>query len=99
MGGRQQNLRNGLRRAGGNHEYSTMTSNLDHRRDPLVVYVRAGQPRKTHRAIEDGPRLHTVPTMAYAANSAWQLLVALVHNLLTNFQIETGALRRAPTRK
>ena len=37
--------------------------------------------------------------MAYAANSAWQHLVVLVHNLLTNFQIETGVARRAPTRK
>ena len=37
--------------------------------------------------------------MAYAANSAWQQLVVLAHNLLTNFQIETGAVRRAPTRK
>jgi len=32
-----------------------------------------------------------VPTLAYAANSAWQQLVALTHNLLTNFQIDTGA--------
>ena len=37
--------------------------------------------------------------MTYAANSAWQHLVVLTHNLLTNFQIETGAARRAPTRK
>jgi hypothetical protein len=37
--------------------------------------------------------------MAYAANSAWQHVVVLAHNLLTNFQIETGAARRAPTRK
>jgi hypothetical protein len=37
--------------------------------------------------------------MTYAANSAWQHLVVLVHNLLTNFQIEAGATRRAPTRK
>jgi hypothetical protein len=42
---------------------------------------------------------HTVPTMTYAANSAGQHLVVLVHNLLTNFQIETGATRRAPTRR
>ena len=35
----------------------------------------------------------------YAANSAWQHLVVLTHNLLTNFQIETGAVRRTPSRK
>ena len=33
------------------------------------------------------------------ATSAWQLLVVLVHDQLTNFQIEAGAVRRSPTRK
>lgn len=37
--------------------------------------------------------------MAYAANSTWQHLVVLTHNLLMNFQIETGAGQRAATRK
>jgi hypothetical protein len=37
--------------------------------------------------------------MAYAANSAWQQLVVLTHNLLTNSQIETGAQRRRRSRK
>ena len=37
--------------------------------------------------------------MTYAANSAWQHLVVLTHNLLTNVQIETGAVRRTPSRK
>jgi hypothetical protein len=39
-----------------------------------------------------------VPTRAYA-NSAWQQLVVLTHNLLTNFQIDTGAERRRRSRK
>ena len=43
--------------------------------------------------------MHSIPTNAYAANSAWQQLVGLAHNLLTNFQIETGAVRRRPSRK
>jgi hypothetical protein len=37
--------------------------------------------------------------MTYAANSAWQQLVVLAHNLLTNFQGETGAVWRAASRK
>jgi hypothetical protein len=41
----------------------------------------------------------TIPTNHYAANSAWQQIVALAHNLLTNFQIETGAARRSRSRK
>ena len=36
-----------------------------------------------------------------SAAGCWSALhlVVLVHNLLTNFQIETGAVRRSPTRK
>ena len=84
----------------GHYEYSAVTSNLGLTlREPLAVCVRAGQSREDDRAAEDGLAFHTVPTMAYAANSAWQHLVVLAHNLLTNFQIETGATRRAPTRK
>jgi hypothetical protein len=49
--------------------------------------------------FETGPRRFAPPRMAYAANSAWQQLVVLTHNLLTNFQIHTGAGRRAPSRK
>jgi hypothetical protein len=38
--------------------------------------------------------LDTIPTKHYGANSAWQQLVILTHNLLTSFQIETGAHER-----
>lgn len=41
----------------------------------------------------------TMRTNAYAANSAWQQLVALAHNLLTNFQIDTGVEERTRSRK
>jgi hypothetical protein len=40
----------------------------------------------------------TVPTHHYGANSAWQQIVVLAHNLLANFQIETGARRRSRSR-
>lgn len=36
----------------------------------------------------------SVPTNHYGANSAWQQIATLAHNLLINFQIETGASRR-----
>ena len=51
------------------------------------------------RNLKTGLAFHTVPTMAYAANSAWQQFVILTHNLLTNFQIETGAEARRRSRK
>ena len=42
---------------------------------------------------------NTIPTNHYGANSAWQQLVALAHNLLLNFQTAAGAERRARSRK
>ena len=44
--------------------------------------------------LKTGVALNTVPTDHYGANNAWQQLVVLTHNLLTNFQIETGAATR-----
>ena len=59
---------------------------------------RGGQ-EKTIGQLKAGLALHAIPTNAYAANSAWQQLVVLAHNLLTNFQIETGAVCRPVSRK
>jgi hypothetical protein len=86
--------------ADGHYEYSAVTSNLDLTLANLWWFACGrGNQEKTIAQLKTGLAFHTVPTMAYAANSAWQLLVVLAHNLLTNFQIETGAPRRAPTRK
>jgi hypothetical protein len=84
----------------GHYEYSAVTSNLDLTLANLWRFACGrGNHEKTIAQLKTGLAFHSVPTMAYAANSAWQHLVVLVHNLLTNFQIETGATRRAPTRK
>lgn len=84
----------------GHYEYSAVTSNLAFTLANLWRFACGrGNHEKTIAQLKTGLAFHTVPTMAYAANSAWQQLVVLVHNLLTNFQIETGAARRAPTRK
>jgi hypothetical protein len=84
----------------GHYEYSAVTSNLDFTLAHLWHFACGrGNHEKTIAQLKTGLAFHTVPTMTYAANSAWQHLVVLVHNLLTNFQIETGAARRAPTRK
>ena len=58
-----------------------------------------GAHEKTIAQLKSGLAFQTVPTLAYAANSAWQQIVALTHNLLTNFQIDTGAELRRRTRK
>ncbi|MGH6629033.1 MAG: transposase, partial [Burkholderiales bacterium] len=84
----------------GYYEYSAVASNL-----PLTVrnlwhfMAGRGNHEKTIGQLKSGLAFHTVPTNAYAANSAWQQLVALTHNLLTNFQIDTGAEERTRSRK
>ena len=84
----------------GHYEYSAITSNLDLTVANLWSFMAGrGNHEKTIGQLKTGLAFHTVPTMAYAANSAWQQLVVLTHNLLTNFQIETGAERRRRTRK
>ena len=84
----------------GHYEYSAVTSTLDLTLANLWHFACGrGNHEKTIAQLKTGLAFHTVPTMTYAANSAWQHLVVLTHNLLTNFQIETGAARRAPTRK
>jgi len=84
----------------GYYEYSAVTSNLDFTLRSLWHFMAGrGGHEKTIAQLKGGLAFHTVPTMAYAANSAWQQLVVLTHNLLTSFQIETGATRRRRSRK
>jgi hypothetical protein len=40
-----------------------------------------------------------VPTNHYGANSAWQQLSVLAHNLVRSFQLDTGAEPKARSRK
>jgi hypothetical protein len=84
----------------GSYEYSAITSNLDYTLANLWHFMAGrGAHEKTIAQLKSGLAFHTVPTLAYAANSAWQQLVTLTHNLLTNFQIDTGAERRRRSRK
>jgi hypothetical protein len=84
----------------GAYEYSAITSNLGFTVANLWYFMAGrGNHEKTIGHLKGGLAFHTVPTMAYAANSAWQQLVVLTHNLLINFQIETGAERRRRSRK
>jgi hypothetical protein len=84
----------------GDYEYSAVASNLSLTIRNLWHFMAGrGNHEKTIGQLKSGLAFHTVPTNAYAANSAWQQLVALAHNLLTNFQIDTGARERTRTRK
>lgn len=84
----------------GSYEYSAITSNLKYTLTNLWHFMAGrGAHEKTIAQLKSGLAFHTVPTLAYAANSAWQQLVALTHNLLTNFQIDTGVEQRRRSRK
>ena len=84
----------------GYYEHSAITSNLDYTLANLWHFMAGrGAHEKTIAQLKSGLAFHTVPTLAYAANSAWRQLVALTHNLLTNFQIDTGAEQRRRSRK
>jgi Transposase DDE domain group 1 len=84
----------------GYYEYSAVASNLSLTIRNLWHFMAGrGNHEKTIGHLKSGLAFHTVPTNGYAANSAWQQLVALTHNLLTNFQIDTGASERTRTRK
>lgn len=84
----------------GHYEYSAVTSNFSLTVRNLWYFACGrGNHEKTIAQLKTGLAFHSVPTHAYAANSAWQQLVVLAHNLLTNFQLDTGAPQRRRTRK
>ena len=59
--------------------------------------------RGTHEKVlgqlKTGFAFDAIPTLNYAANSAWQVLSALAYNLVTSFQIATSAPRLQRSRK
>jgi hypothetical protein len=80
----------------GYYEYSAIASNLDLAAPRLWHFMCGrGAHEKAIGELKSSLAFATIPTQHYGANSAWQQLVALAHNLLTNFQIDSGAARRA----
>ncbi len=79
----------------GTWEYSAVASNLSLKIRHLWRFVCGrGTHEKAIGELKTGLALDTIPTKHYGADSAWQQLVILTHNLLTSFQIETGAHKR-----
>ena len=84
----------------GTYEYSAIASNMELSARSLWWFMCGrGAHEKVIGQLKSGLAFDTVPTNHYGANSAWQQIVTLAHNLLTNFQIETGAARRTRSRK
>jgi len=84
----------------GTFEYSAVVTNLDRTARNLWWFMCGrGMHEKVLGQLKSGLAFATVPTNHYGANSAWQQIVTLAHNLLANFQIETGTARKTPSRK
>lgn len=84
----------------GTWEYSAVATNLSFDVRKIWRFISGrGVHEKTIGELKDGLAFDTIPTNHYSANSAWQQLVILAHNLLTNFQIETGATERPRSEK
>ncbi len=84
----------------GHYEYSSVATNKRYRLRALWDFMagRGGHEktlgeRKQHLAFD------TIPTRDWDANSTWQLIGALTHNLLRQFQITTTASERKNGRK
>jgi len=58
-----------------------------------------GTHEKVLAQLKNGYAFDTVPTRNFAANSTWQILSVLAHNLITNFQIALAAPPRPASSK
>jgi hypothetical protein len=83
----------------GHYEYSAVVTNKALSGRTLWYFMCGrGVHEKVYGELKTGFAFDCVPTMRYAANSAWQLLSVLAFNLMRGFQVTTAA-RRSPTRK
>jgi len=85
----------------GHYEYSAITTNKDVG-GPALWHFAAGRgaQEKTIAELKGEFALDAVPSRDYGANSAWQQLSILAHNLLKGFQLDTlaPAKPRSPKR-
>ena len=78
--------------ADGHFEYSAVATNRDIQPAFLRQFMAGrGAQEKTIAELKGEWAFDTIPTNHYAANSAWQQISTLGHNLIRSFQIETMA--------
>src|ERR671918_124154 len=79
----------------GHFEYSAVATNMTLGLPALFAFVCGrGAQEKTLAELKGEFALDVVPTNHYGANSAWQQLSVLAHNLVRSFQLDTGAAPR-----
>jgi hypothetical protein len=84
----------------GHYEYSAVVTNKPLAGPALWAFMAGrGIHEKVYGELKSGFAFACVPTMQYAANSAWQCLSVLAFNLSRGFQLATTARRREPSRK
>jgi Transposase DDE domain group 1 len=84
----------------GHYEYGAAVTNLPLELPALYAFLCGrGAQEKTIAELKGEFALDVVPTKHYAANSAWQQLSILAHNLIRSFQLETIAAPKRHTRK
>ena len=84
----------------GHFEYSAVTTNKALTPAALWAFMAGrGAQEKTLAELKGEFALDVVPTNHYGANSAWQQLSVLAHNLLRGFQLQTLATAKPRSRK
>lgn len=86
--------------ADGHWEYSAIVSNKSLTGRNLWYFMCGrGSHEKAYGELKSGFAFDAVPSQHYGANSAWQILSILAHNLMKSFQAATTAPSRSRTRK
>ena len=84
----------------GHFEYYAVATNLPLSLPALYAFIGGrGAQEKTIAELKGEYALDVVPTKYYAANSAWQQLGILAHNLIRSFQLDTVAAPKPRSRK
>jgi hypothetical protein len=84
----------------GHFEYYAVATNMPLGLPALFAFVCGrGAQEKTIAELKGEFALDVVPTNHYGANSAWQQLSVLAHNLVRSFQLDTGAEAKRRSRK
>jgi hypothetical protein len=84
----------------GHCEYSAVTTNKALSPAALWAFIAGrGAQEKTFAELKGEFALDVVPTNHYGANSAWQQVSVLAHNLLRGFQLQTLATPKPRSRK
>ena len=84
----------------GHYEYSAFATNKTENLKTLWEFMAGrGAHEKTLSELKQHLAFDTIPTNDWDANSTWQLISALTHNVVRQFQITTGAVERANGRK